>query len=94
MKKYLIMQCKLLGDQWECDANRTPLVMVNNYEEWLLKNIDMDLLYQFEVYELIEDKFKLILSYDDIYTLYIESKKLKEEKQRNKAKKKHHGGFY
>ena len=88
------MRCELLGDQWECDADREPLTMVDNYEEWLLENIDMDLSYQFEVYELIEGRFKRILHYDDVYTLYIEPKKLKEEKRKNKAKKKHHGGFY
>jgi len=35
MKKYLIVKCVDLNDQYECDADRTPLVLVDNYVKWL-----------------------------------------------------------
>lgn len=34
MKEYLIIKCEALGDQWECDANRTPLCMVTDYSKY------------------------------------------------------------
>lgn len=59
MKKYLIVKCKPLGDQFECDVNRTPLCMVNDY-----KTFEAD--YDFEVYELgADDGFSLVKEYDD-----------------------------
>lgn len=59
MKKYLIVKCKPLGDQFECDANRTPLCMVNDY-----KTFKAD--YDFEAYELEADgSFSLVKEYDD-----------------------------
>lgn len=35
MGKFLIVRCVDLNDQYECDADRTPLVLVNDYVEWL-----------------------------------------------------------
>jgi hypothetical protein len=35
MSKYLIVRCVNLKDQYECDADRTPLVLVEDYVEWL-----------------------------------------------------------
>lgn len=32
MEKVLIVKCEPLGDQWECDANRIPLVVTTLYE--------------------------------------------------------------
>lgn len=59
MKKYLIVKCEPLGDQFECDANRTPLCMVDDY-----KTFKAD--YDFEVYELGADGvFSLVKEYDD-----------------------------
>lgn len=45
-------------DQYECDVERTPMFLCDNW-----KNLDVP--YQFEVYELLEDKtFKLVKEYD------------------------------
>lgn len=35
MGKYLIVRCVDLNDQYECDADRTPLVLVDDYIDWL-----------------------------------------------------------
>ena len=32
--KYLIIKCDELGDQWECDAYRTPLGITNDISLW------------------------------------------------------------
>ena len=53
MKKYLIMKCEELGDQWECDADRTPVCLVDNWQKWTEENRPD---YQFEVYEFVNDK--------------------------------------
>lgn len=59
MKKYLIVKCELLRDQFECDASRTPICMVDDY-----KALKAD--YDFEVYELGADGgFSLVKEYDD-----------------------------
>lgn len=59
MKKYLIVKCEPLGDQFECDANRTPICMVDDY-----KIFKAD--YDFEVYELgVDGGFSLVKEYDD-----------------------------
>ena len=48
MKKYLIVKCEPLNDQYECDANRIPLCIT---EDWKNKAFDCE----FEVYEIDED---------------------------------------
>ena len=45
MKKYLIVVCAELDDQYECDANRTPICVTDDYSPynrygfdiWLIK---------------------------------------------------------
>ena len=32
--KYLIVECHKLGDQWECDADRTPICITENPSEY------------------------------------------------------------
>lgn len=52
MTMYLIMRCDELGDQYECDANRTPICLVENWEMWYDENKPD---YRFEVYEVIDN---------------------------------------
>ena len=57
MKEYLIIQCEALNDQWECDAMRTPLCMVNDYSKYGLG---------YEIWERQADNsFKLIKDYEE-----------------------------
>lgn len=60
MKKYLIVKCEPLDDQYECDANRIPLCIT---EDW--KSIVPEC--EFEVYEINEDGniSKRIKEWDD-----------------------------
>lgn len=56
MEKYLIMKCEELGDQFECDADRTPICMTDDYSTYGIG---------YEVYELTsENKFRCIKEYD------------------------------
>ena len=48
MAQYLIVKFDECGDQWECDGNRTPIFMTDN---WQRDYPD----YEFEVYELEAD---------------------------------------
>ena len=57
--KYLIMKCEELNDQYECDANRTPMMLVDNW-----KSLGI-LPYCFEVWENTPDGFKCIKNYED-----------------------------
>ena len=53
-KKYLIVKCEPLNDQYECDANRIPLCLVDNYTEYFSRN-------EYEIYELQNNNtFKFI----------------------------------
>lgn len=63
-EKYLIMKCEELGDPYECDCDRTPLTMCENWQEWYHENKDT-IKYDFEVYEFKNNEFKLIKKYDD-----------------------------
>ena len=57
MKKYLIVKCEELGDQWECDADRTPICMTDDYSTYGLG---------YEVYELTpENEFHCIKEYEE-----------------------------
>ena len=47
MFKYLLVQCEELHDQFECDCNRTPVRLVEDY-----KTVDTD---GMEVYEILEN---------------------------------------
>lgn len=56
--KYLIIKCDELSDQYECDADRTPICMTDNYSKYCG--------YGYEIYELQKDNtFKLIKDYED-----------------------------
>ena len=56
MKKYLIIECEELSDQFECDADRTPVCMTDDYSTYGLG---------YEVYELTpENEFRCIKEYD------------------------------
>lgn len=46
--KYLIVKCESLSDGWECDANRTPLCVTNNLDEYKGK-------WGYEIYEIRSD---------------------------------------
>ena len=60
--KYLIMKCDELSDQYECDANRKPIAMTNDWEEWYTNTKPN---FVFEVYQYNEKKnrFTLIKEY-------------------------------
>lgn len=47
MKKYLIIKCKPLNDQYECDADRTPLKITDDYSEFNKNG--------YEIWEIVED---------------------------------------
>lgn len=47
MFKYLLVRCEELHDQFECDCNRTPVCLVEDY-----KTVDTD---GMEVYEILEN---------------------------------------
>ena len=59
---YLIMRCNPLSDQFECDADRKPITMTDDYLEWYNDN-EPD--YRFEVYEYSEGTFNLVKEYDN-----------------------------
>lgn len=58
--KYLIMRCDELGDQYECDANRIPVTMTNDWTTWY-KKTEPD--YYFEVYEYKNNRFVRVKDY-------------------------------
>jgi hypothetical protein len=54
---YLIMECKELGDQWECDADRSPVCLVEDCSKYGVG---------YEVYKVLEDgTFRKIKGYDE-----------------------------
>lgn len=56
--KYLIIKCEELGDQWECDANREPVCITDNFDKYNQ--------YGYEVYEILDDgTFELIKNYEE-----------------------------
>lgn len=58
--KYLIVKCEELTDQYECDADRTPMYMTDDWKNNYPKN------YNFEVWELSKTgTFRCIKSYED-----------------------------
>ena len=59
--KYLIVECDELGDQYECDANRTPVTMTDNWKDWYEKTKPD---YYFEVYEFKNNGFVLVKDYE------------------------------
>lgn len=64
MYKYLIIKCDELGDQWECDANRTPICLTNDYDKYNTMG--------YEIYKIKENgTFELIRNYDDVTNEYM-----------------------
>lgn len=59
---YLIVKCEELMDQYECDADRTPITLTEDWRAWFNANQPR---YLFEVYEFREDKF---VEVKDMYT--------------------------
>ena len=58
---YLIVKCEELNDQYECDADRTPITLTENWGAWF-SEVTPD--YAFEVYELRDNEFVRIKDYD------------------------------
>lgn len=58
---YLIMKCEELNDGWECDANRTPLAVVNDWKYWIKCNPTN----YYEVYQIVGESPELIKRYDE-----------------------------
>lgn len=46
--KYLIVKCEPLSDQWECEANRIPLCVTDNLDEYENE-------WGYEIYEIRSD---------------------------------------
>ena len=59
---YLIMRCHPLSDQYECDADRYPIALTEDYEEWFKENKPT---YDFEVWKYEDKVFECIKSYDE-----------------------------
>lgn len=53
MTKYLIVKCTELADQYECDADREPMFLVDDWEDWFNKNHPT---YRFEVYKFVDEE--------------------------------------
>ena len=53
MTKYLIVKCTELSDQYECDADREPMFLVDDWEDWVAKNHPT---YRFEVYKFVDEE--------------------------------------
>lgn len=63
MTKYLIVKCVELNDQYECDADREPMFLVDDWEQWYKDNSPT---YQFEVYRFVDDsECELIKTMED-----------------------------
>lgn len=62
--KYLVIECVELGDQWECDANRTPICVTDDYKNYNKQG--------YEIYEILEDgKLKKIRDYNEVAEKYL-----------------------
>lgn len=57
---YLIMECRELGDQWECDADRSPVTLTEDWKQWYNETKPF---YPFEIYEFVDNKFSCIKDY-------------------------------
>lgn len=56
--KYLVVKCSELGDQWECDADREPVCLTDDFEKFNE--------YGYEIYEITpENTFELIKRYEE-----------------------------
>ena len=59
---YLIMRCDELYDQYDCDADRTPIAIVEDWKDWA-KNHVTD--YNYEVWQYDGNEFSCIKEYDE-----------------------------
>lgn len=69
-KIYLIMGCQELYDQFECDCDRTPLALTDNWQEWIRINKEETnkyVEYNIEVWEQTEDGFKVVKPWGEAY---------------------------
>lgn len=68
MTKYLIMKCVDLDDQYECEADRTPITLTDDWRKWVNTHKD-EIDYAYAVYEFIEtddeEKFTLVKEYNE-----------------------------
>jgi hypothetical protein len=56
--KYLVVKCNELDDQWECDADREPVCLTDDFEKFNK--------YGYEIYEITsENTFELIKRYEE-----------------------------
>lgn len=56
--KYLVVKCDELGDQFECDADRTPICLTDDYSNYDKRG--------YEIYEVNSDgTFTLIREYEE-----------------------------
>ena len=63
MTKYLIVKCTELGDPFECDADREPMFLVDDWEKWFQENHPT---YRFEVYKFVDnEEAELVKQYED-----------------------------
>lgn len=53
MMKYLIVKCEPLSDQYECDCDREPMFLVDDWKDWVEKNHPT---YWFEVYKFVDEE--------------------------------------
>ena len=57
--KYLVVRCVELGDQWECDADRRPVCLTEDYSKYDKQG--------YEIYKLNKDNtFTLVRNYEDV----------------------------
>ena len=56
---YLVVKCEELGDQYECDANRVPICLTEDYDKYNKRG--------YEIYKVLSDNtFELVRQYDEI----------------------------
>lgn len=61
---YLVVKCDELGDQFECDANRTPVCVVNDYTDYNKRG--------YEIYQIyIDGSLEKIRDYEEVTDEYI-----------------------
>lgn len=65
---YLIVECRPLNDQWECDADRTPICLTKDYSSYYE--------FRYEVYKVKENNSL------ELIKEYYEEKKHKERKRK------------
>ena len=64
MTKYLIVKCEELSDQYECDADREPMFLVDDWNDWVTKNHPT---YLFEVYKFVDnEEAELVKDYNEV----------------------------